>query len=204
MSETVVFDFDKTLTYKDTLLDFFVVCGKRRKLFLAHLGCYWMLAVFSKLGLISNHQLKDWGVRTFLAGLSRVEVGDLGRRYAADITLNKVYFEHFLKRFPNAYVVSASFPEYLQHLFDQKRLLASTIRYEGGKPVGLQMNCYRGAKARMLKGMGIARIDTLYTDSRSDLPLAEMASRIYLVRGDNVIECDSLADFRRKAGGIGI
>ena len=200
MSGRVVFDFDKTLTYKDTLLGFFAACGEGRRFFHLRLTLYLGLSVLSKAGIISNRGLKHLGVRLFLSGLTRSEVSKAGQGYAASIRLNSVYFNEFKNRFPDAYIVSGSFPEYLLHLFRDDRLITSRIQYEDDKPVGLNRNCYRMEKLEMLRENGVTEIDSFYTDSKSDLPLARMAGKIYLVKGDQVIPCDSVSDFCRKAG----
>ena len=65
MKRIVVFDFDKTLTYKDTLLGFFTTVGRERAFFLPKLMFYLFSMVQAKTGLISNTTLKERGVALF-------------------------------------------------------------------------------------------------------------------------------------------
>ena len=62
----IVFDFDKTLTWKDTNLGFFTFAGKRKPFFPIRLLIYIGLKILRKLRLISNVKLKNMGLQLFI------------------------------------------------------------------------------------------------------------------------------------------
>lgn len=65
MNSVIVYDFDKTLTYKDTLLGFFMHVGRRKRFYIPRLLLYMLYMVKSKAGMMSNTMLKEKGVNLF-------------------------------------------------------------------------------------------------------------------------------------------
>ncbi|MBR2067152.1 MAG: HAD-IB family phosphatase [Solobacterium sp.] len=85
-------------------------------------------------------------------------------------------------------VISAS-PEFLIQSFCDKLgiqyVMASPVDIHTGKYYGL--NCHGEEKVRRLKEKyPDARIDSFYSDSYSDSPLAKLAKEAYLVKGDQL------------------
>lgn len=83
-------------------------------------------------------------------------------------------------------VISAS-PEFLIKSFCAKigihHVMASVVDPKTGKYSGL--NCHGEEKVRRYREVyGDAPIDSFYSDSRSDAPLAGLAAHAYLVHGD--------------------
>jgi phosphoserine phosphatase len=197
MKHVVVFDFDKTLTYKDTLLGFFVIAGRERAFFLPKLMFYLFSMVQAKTGLISNTKLKERGVALFLKNLSVEKIQKYAKAYSRHIVFNKLY--HSLQYAPNTHyiIVSASFEEYLRPLFpDFVEVIGSRLAYENDSVSGLEFNCYQKEKIKALSEKGIDSIDLLYTDSFSDYALAKIAKKIVIVEKDKVTECKSIEAFR--------
>ncbi len=191
----VVFDFDKTLTYKDTLFDFFRFVAKNRKGFVFKVPLYFISMIFTKLKLISNTKLKEIGINLFLKGLSKKKLKEISNQYAKTIKLNKLYYSTNFKD-NNYFIVSASFEEYLKPLFPTSTtILASSLIYKEGKVETLKFNCYKQNKLQALKALNITNIDKLYTDSISDLPLAKISSKIYLINDDSIRVCKSINEF---------
>jgi len=190
----VVYDFDKTLTYKDTLFGFFTSFSKNPlKIFL-----YFTAMVFSKFKLISNDSLKDFGVKLFISKKSRDEVQKRAKEYAKKIKTNRVYDEIKLDKNKKIYIVSASFEEYLNYLFDKDiKIIASKLRYKDDKVTGLLYNCYSKRKIEALKNENILKIDRFFTDSYSDLPLAKISKEIVVVKGDEQKVCKNIEEFIR-------
>ena len=189
----VVFDFDKTLTYKDTVFGFFWFASKTSKGRLIKACFYWGLIVAAKLGFFSLNQAKNLGVKWFLGHHDAVSLNKISRRYAESIALNRIYHTHYEAHRQNALIVSASLDCYLKHLFDADRVIAAELKYDAtNHPVGIQKGCQGEAKLERLAELGIERIHQLYTDSRSDAPLAEIADEIYLVKGNEVRKVDTL------------
>ena len=182
---TVGFDFDKTLTYKDTLLGFFLACARGPKLVkTAKLGVYVAGMVATKAGAMSNDGLKRLGISLFLKGLTRAQVAEAGARYAAGIRLNEIHTTCFAPA-PGAVLISAGFEEYLRPLFPANPVVASRLRYDASDGVsGLAFNCYGAAKVGALRAAGYEGFDVFYSDSYSDKPVMDISKTVYLVKGD--------------------
>jgi phosphatidylglycerophosphatase C len=188
-NKVVVFDFDKTLSYKDTLFGFFYFVAQRRFSY----GCvalkstkYLFVAILCKLKLVTNTQLKQYGIKCFLKNMKRIDILQLGKLYASSIRLNEVYKNEFFK-YPNSIVVSASFEEYLKPIFYNNPLLASKLMFDSQERViGLLENCYSDHKVLLLKQLNIQSIDIFYTDSFSDKPLMDISEIVFLVKKNNL------------------
>lgn len=192
----VVFDFDKTLTCKDTLLDYYIYCSHGSPFQKLRLGMYCIFMVLHKIGLVSNGFLKDLGVKLFLIGKEKSEVRRLSGSYAQRIGFNqKCLFE--FNKFENKFVVSASFEDYIIPLFGfGVKIVGSRLSYDENQKVnGVEYNCYGVEKCIALSKLGIEKIDKMFTDSKSDLPLAKISTLIYLVSDDRIIECNSVDHF---------
>jgi phosphoglycolate phosphatase-like HAD superfamily hydrolase len=91
----IAFDFDGTLTDKDTLLGFFVQFKTRFKI--VKIILYLMAMIITKLKIISNTRLKAIGVLFFLKEKSKSEIETIGEAYARTIKLNNVYYQYYTK-----------------------------------------------------------------------------------------------------------
>ena len=190
----IVFDFDKTLTYEDTLFGFFYICSRNDLTTCIKLPLYFLSMVAHKLKLISNENFKRIGVRLFLRGKTKEFIRNCAEEYSGNIKLNHVYHTEF-KKYNNPYVISASFYEYLLPLFPTANILCSEIEFSDNRVKCLKTNCYGKVKYQLLSANGIDYIDILYTDSVSDLPLARFSKEINLVKGDQIIKCHDLEHF---------
>jgi len=191
----VVYDFDKTLTYKDTLLGFFLSFSKNPlKLFI-----YFLAMVFAKFKIISNTSLKKLGVRLYLYGRSKDKVKKVAESYSKRIETNSVYRQMDFSC--DVFVVSASFEEYLLPLFPSGvKVVGSKLEYKNGRVCNIMLNCYGKNKKKLLNDREIVKIDRLFTDSYSDVDLAGMSSEICVVKNDSVKLCGDLAEFKRYFG----
>ena len=180
----IVFDFDKTLTYKDTLFGFYR-CVSGRALFHPLTLFYLVYPILHKCRALSNDRLKRAGIALFLAGMSRQALMAGAKAYAETIALNRIYREIFACT-PRPIVASASFEALLTCLFQPPAtVVGATLRYNSrGEVVGLEQNCHGRQKVTRLKAIGITSIDKLYTDSFSDLALMNISKEVYLVAGD--------------------
>jgi len=184
----IVFDFDKTLTYKDTLFGFYAAASRSVPVFKMKRPFFLFVAAAYKLGLISNLTLKKAGVWFYLRGLSHNELNEIGQAYAGKIELNNIYSDEFLK-YPSEQIIiiSASFEEYLKPLFPNHRVVGSRLSYSDENRVnGISVNMYSEEKKEWLHNQGIKEIDSLYTDSYSDKPLMEIAECTFLVKNGAV------------------
>jgi len=197
MTKIIVFDFDKTLTYNDSLLEYFVFCGKGKRYYLLRGYIFLFLVLLKRIHVLNLKQLKNFGIRLFLHKINKELLEKKSREFVKTIRLNSIYYHDFLnlKSKSKVIVISAALDTYLSHLFPDVKLIASNLYYEKGFPIRLSYHCSYSNKVKSLNDSGITHIDILYTDSILDLPLARIASHIYLVKNDKKIKCESVQDF---------
>jgi len=179
----MVFDFDKTLTYRDTLFGFYRIANKSDISYYIKRVLLLMAAICYKLKLINNDRLKKTGISLFLKGKGKDFIDEKAKMYAATIKLNSIYYNDYLK-YPikDRMIVSASFIEYLKPLFPNDKILASSLLYSKlDKVIGLQENVYAEQKRVVLADNEIDHIDILYTDSYSDKALMKISDKIFLI-----------------------
>lgn len=199
MKKIIVFDFDKTLTYEDTMLGYFFFCGKQKGFFYLRAFEYAFFLVLRKFKLISNLKLKEQGIRIFVSGRSEQQVKEISEGFSKTIPLKKPVMDR-LKAFDQAQnrvmIVTASFVDYVKPIFPHLEVVGSEFIYKGEK-LGLKFHCYKKEKVVAMKKEGIEKIDVLYTDSISDLPLAEISKKTELVVDEKIISCNTVDEFKR-------
>lgn len=199
----IVFDFDKTLTQKDTFYPFllFAARGPWYRVALKKLA-YLLFRILYRLSLISNFHLKDKGIRLFLKGYDRSQLLQTGEKYFAQIAFYPnilALLEDFLRQNDTQVVIStSSLEEYIMPALKKYpaiQLHASKIKYRDGKVAGLEENNYRERKLIPYKSY---RIRALFTDSLSDSALAQNADTINLVtKSGTVIPCAGIKEFKQ-------
>lgn len=179
----IVFDFDKTLTNKDTLFGFYKEVGGNSPFYALKRTLLILFGVAFKLNLLNNNQLKVLGVRLFLQGKSKEIIQKAAEVYARKIELNTIFMKEYLESPKDTrLIISASFEEYLKILLVDEKILASQLEYKSGLVSGMKLNLFGREKKVALKEMGVNKIDILYTDSYSDKPLMSIATKVYLIR----------------------
>lgn len=187
----VAFDFDKTLTKKDTLFGFYKAAHGSGWLFELKRTVLLGLAVAYKFKALSNTSLKQAGIWLFLRGKGEQEIKEAAKKYALTIEWNTIYRNHFLSLpASQRVVVSASFEEYLRPLFPDSEFFGSKLRYEKGRVAGLERNLYGKTKVEVLKDCGYQSFAAVYSDSKVDTPLFGLGEKAYLVLGDQVTELE--------------
>ena len=198
MKKLIIFNFDKTLTYKDTIRGFYFFAAKKNLSFPFKLLWFYFLVAKRKLKLISLTDLNYNAIKLFLAGYNKNKLDAIGKNYIKRIIFNEIYYSDYASISKNeenqVIVTSASFGIYLKHI-GFKHLLATELEYENDRPVGLKFHNHSANKVKKLNEIGITVVDVLYTDSISDLPLARIAKQIILVRGNKKIVCNSVDEF---------
>jgi len=187
MKGPIVFDFDKTLTDRDTLIGFYKIVNENNLLFKIKKTILIFFSVLYKIKIIGNDHLKKVGVALFLVGVQKSIIEDKSREYAKNIKLNNIYYEHFLNTpRENRIIASASFEIYLKEIFPSDKIYGSQLSYENGKIKGLEKNMFGREKMEKLLESGITKINTVYTDSYSDLPIMEMAEKVFLIKNNRI------------------
>lgn len=183
-----VFDFDKTLTYRDTLFGFYRTVAEGDPLFLFKRILLIGAGVLYKIGIIKNRTLKRIGIYLFLKGITRDELETAAQKYSEKIELNDIYLNHYQKTDGEKWIVSASPEIYLRHLFPGDHVAGTTFTYCGNKVMGLKTNMFGQEKKKFLRKKGITRIHRLYTDSIADKWLMEISENVYVVNQGHIIQ----------------
>lgn len=192
----IVFDFDKTLTKKDTLFGFFLFNANKNFLFYFKVTYYCFLMILAKLNFIKNEKLKSKGIQLFLSPLSKEQLKFKFENYHKTITYNSLFSSLDFSEDANYFVLSASFQDYIRPIFPNfVNVMGSTINYKDDVAQELLFNCYEDGKVQLLKAQNILEIDILYTDSFSDFELAKMAKEIIIVNDNRLIKCNTHQEF---------
>lgn len=185
-----VFDFDGTITSKDTLLEFIIfACGKWKFLagFLLHSP--WLCLM--KLHLYPNWKCKERIFSWFFKGMAYNAFAELGRRFSerADGILRQETLELVNKHKREGaavYVISASIEEWVSPVCSKLRVdhvLGTRIDVDDqGLLTGrfLTANCYGQEKVRRLLDKEPCRNEYYlyaYGDSRGDREMLDFADK---------------------------
>ncbi|MFV0469940.1 MAG: HAD family hydrolase [Dysgonomonas sp.] len=181
------FDFDGTITTKDTLFDFISFYHGRSK-FLWGLFRMSPTLVCFKLGFITNEKAKQRLFSYFFRGKDITEFNDFCRLYAKRIddlcyqsSLNQLMVHN--DRNDEIILISASIENWIvpwASAHSIKRVLATQIEIENGLITGRfsSKNCYGAEKVNRLKEIYPNKEEyTLYAygDSRGDKELLDFA-----------------------------
>ena len=190
MDKVIVFDFDKTMINKDSILPFFLNCCKRYPYKYILIPLYICAKLLSKIGLISIRQEKEFGVR-LLCPKSKEVIKDLSVKFASSLRLNNIYYDYYKKSKEsgsNVIVASASFKVYLDILFPDTVVLGTTFLFdkETGLVRGLDEHPFGLEKKRLLLKKGINSVDVFFTDSKKDIPIVNMSKKTYWVKDGKI------------------
>ena len=181
------FDFDGTLTTKDTLLEFIrFACGRTR--FYAGFLLFAPLIVLMKMGMINNGRVKERVFSWFFKGMSYADFSEKGRVFARLIAgferkEIKTKLQTHLAEGHDVYVVTASIEEWVRPYCMQlgvKDVLGTKVEVADGVLTGrfASPNCYGKEKAnRLLEAVPDLSSCTLYAygDSRGDREMLQMS-----------------------------
>lgn len=199
--KTIIFDFDNTLTTYDTVFPFLYFANVDMKLMKFAKKCICSLYRASyRLKLISNYQLKNMAVKLFIYNYSEEQIRQASKAFFKKLNFHEdvfIYLQRYLhQEDTKVYISTASFSDYvdlLKQTFPDLIIQASLLNYHGGKVKGLRHNNYGNDKR---KCWGNVSINVLFTDSLSDLPLAEKAEHIKFVTKKGEIQtCSNLSEF---------
>lgn len=119
--KTVIFDFDKTIITKDSLLPFALYISKSRKQII-RVYIFLFFYLLLKLKLISKYFFKDLFLRIFCNGYSKEELKNLVSKFEIEFVeknLNREIFNKFKKYITDGYkviILSSNFDILLENL----------------------------------------------------------------------------------------
>lgn len=182
-----VYDFDGTIYKGDSTADFIVWCIKKRPSLLLNLSGKALPAFIAyKSSLCSKTFFKE-NMYSFLAKLKNTEelVNEFWNTHIYNI---KDWY--LAQKKADDLIISAS-PEFLlKPVCDRLNidLIASKVDVHTGFYCGI--NCYGAEKTRRFFEKHTEKIDSFYSDSKSDEPLALLAKTAYTVKGDTITPWD--------------
>lgn len=94
ISTIAAFDFDGTITYRDTLLPF-LFFAQGLPIACAKIGCELPALSQFCLGRLSRHQLKEKIIRRFFGKMTKKELEEIGERFANESLEEKIKPEAF-------------------------------------------------------------------------------------------------------------
>ena len=191
MKQVFAFDFDGTLTTRDTLIAFIrYACGTPRFLFgfLLHAP----LLVLMKLRLYSNGKAKQRVFSWFFKGMT-IETfdalcQDFARTHRHLLRPDTVrILEQALTERAEVLIVSASIDNWVQPFFPSVTILGTQVEVIDGRLTGrfLTPNCYGQEKVRRILALYPDRSAyhlTAFGDSRGDRELLTFADEAHRVR----------------------
>lgn len=174
-----VYDFDKTIYAGDSTVDFFKYSLKKNPGIIKFMPGQISGVVKYAFKKIDKTQMKE----RFFCFLNEIDAENLVNEFweINNIKIYKWYTDQMRK---DDIIISAS-PEFLLKPICGKlgieNLIASKVDPGTGKFSG--ENCRGEEKVRRLKAeFDIDRIDEFYSDSVSDLPLAKIADKAFLIK----------------------
>ena len=191
MNKVYAFDFDGTLTTRDTLLEFIrFACGTTR--FLLGFLLYSPLLVLMKLRLYSNGKAKQKVFAHFFKGMTISEFDALCQDFASThrhLLRPEVVsqLEQALSDGAEVLVVSASIDNWVQPFFPKVKVLGTQIEVIDGRLTGrfLTPNCYGQEKVRRILAIYPKHSEyhlTAFGDSRGDREMLAFADESHLIK----------------------
>jgi HAD superfamily hydrolase (TIGR01490 family) len=184
MKQIVAFDFDGTLTTKDTLIEFIrYACGTGA--FVKGFLRYAHLLVLMKLGIYPNWKAKQKVFAHFFEGMKIEEFDGLCQRFAKDnqhlLRLKGMEaIQQALDKGAEVLIVSASIDNWVKAFFNTLCVVGTQIEIKDGLLTGrfLTKNCYGQEKVNRILALYPNRSEyhlTAYGDSRGDKELLAFA-----------------------------
>lgn len=180
-----VYDFDGTIYHGDSTIDFYRFAVRSHPTLLRYLPIQAVGFLLYMGKRIDKTRLKEFFF-SFLAGVD----GSALTQAFWDQHQSRIYSWYLRQQRPDDIVISASPDFLLRPLCERlgiKNLIASEVDIKTGRFLG--KNC-RGAEKvlRLQRELGIHQIDAFYSDSASDLPMAQLAKHAFWVRKGQVSE----------------
>ena len=188
MKRIAAFDFDGTITRKDTLIEFLRFAGGSAR-FYAVFALYSPLLVLMKLKLYSNQKAKEKIFAHYFKGMPIAQFDDLCRRFFEQKGQSLVYADakaqiaKHKEEGDEVVIISASIENWVCHFADAlkaDKLLATQIEVQDSKITGrfLTANCYGKEKVNRFLSVYLERESyylSAYGDSRGDKELLQFA-----------------------------
>lgn len=189
MSKIVVYDFDRTLSYGDSMEELFN--SEMQGIKSLYRCYYYFLKVLSKLKLSTVKSEKEKMIKLLFHSDERAF------REACMEQANNYKFSPIMEKLKKdvsegnrVIVLSASSECFLQTVFSglDVEILGTTFNCKGGKIKGIKQHPFYHEKVDTLVGYGIPVVDEAYFDSKWDECLKPICRKWYKVKQGVIIE----------------
>ena len=182
-----IYDFDKTIYNGDSSVDFIKYCFKTNKKTLLILPKFILTVFLYLIKVCEKEQLKSsfFKVITYFDDVDQL-VKDFWKENEHKLK------DFYLKNKKKTDIIISASPEFLLQPIAQKykfTLIGTKVDLKTGKLIG--NNCYGIEKIVRLQEKGITKCNNFYSDSLSDTPVANIAKKAYIVKGEELIRWDS-------------
>ena len=188
MKRIAAFDFDGTITCKDTLIEFLRFAGGSAR-FYAVFALYSPLLVLMKLKLYSNQKAKEKIFAHYFKGMPIEQFNDLCLRFFEQKGQSLIYADakaqiaKYKEQGDEVVIISASIENWVYHFAEAlkaDKLLSTQVEVQEGNLTGrfLTANCYGKEKVNRLLNAYPERENyylIAYGDSRGDKELLQLA-----------------------------
>lgn len=178
-----IYDFDKTIYNGDSTLDFYFFCLRKRKRILLLVPIQFFALIFYICKIYDKTKFKE----KFYIFLKFIPEVDLYIEEFWVKNIHKIKQWYLERKQSDDLIISAS-PSFLLEPVCNKlnvSLISSVVNKKTGKYIG--KNCYGEEKVERLKlEVSYIEIENFYSDSISDSHLAKLATKAYLVKGDEI------------------
>ena len=177
-----VFDFDKTLTFKDSTLLIFRSAYKKRFIKFAEYITLIFLSIITKIKLLKINPYKD--IIFFI--LFRNKNKEYIRNFFIEVSKDKIHSENLNtcglyirnESQENVLVISASPTEYIKNLLPNTFVLGTNFSFDKNDIFkGVAVHCHSENKYHELKRNKIKSFDFAYSDSKQDSCLLNLAEK---------------------------
>lgn len=185
--KTVVFDFDKTLTYSDSLYELFMshMRGVKSVLKLYYLG----LKVLAKLDVITIAQEKTSMIKLLFGG-DEERFSKACREQQVKLAPTMQLLDKHVEDGDRVIVLSASAVYLLKEVFKKRNveILGSEFVVKDGMIKGFKQHPFWNEKLEVITRYGITEIDDEYFDSHYDECLKSISKHWHRVKDGVIVE----------------
>jgi len=172
-----VYDFDKTIYRLDSTMDFYYYCLKKHPLLIVILPRQVLAFFFYIFRLCSKEKFKS----VFLSFIKNLDINQLVEEYW-NAHFNGIQKWYLRQKKADDVIVSAS-PRFIIEPICRRLGVTFICTETDSSGTLISPNCYGKEKViRFLKKFPNDRIDSFYSDSASDEPMARIAKKAYLVK----------------------
>lgn len=182
-----VYDFDKTIYRGDSTMRFIFHLLRRQPALLIRVPAFSVNALMFITGKRKKQDFKERMFRSFFGHARNIE-GELELFWEKDMC--RVFKWYREKQQPGDVVISASPVDIVRPCCEKLG-----IKYIMGSPVDMRTGVYSGPNChgeekivRFNAAFPGAEIDEFYSDSHSDDPMARIAKKSFMVKGETLTE----------------